>query len=49
VKFAVADALALPYPDGAVRRRLDRLRIRNVDDPLRCLREMARVVKQGAR
>jgi demethylmenaquinone methyltransferase / 2-methoxy-6-polyprenyl-1,4-benzoquinol methylase len=47
VKFAVADALALPYPDARFDIASIAFGIRNVDDPLRCLREMARVVKPG--
>ncbi len=47
VKFAVADALALPYPDARFDVASIAFGIRNVDDPLRCLREMARVVKPG--
>ncbi|TMA86549.1 MAG: bifunctional demethylmenaquinone methyltransferase/2-methoxy-6-polyprenyl-1,4-benzoquinol methylase UbiE [Deltaproteobacteria bacterium] len=47
VKFALADALALPYPDGQFDIASIAFGIRNVDDPLRCLREMARVVKPG--
>ena len=47
VKFAVADALSLPYPDGRFDVASIAFGIRNVDDPLRCLREMARVVKPG--
>lgn len=47
VKFAVADALALPYPDGRFDIASIAFGIRNVDDPLRCLCEMARVVKPG--
>jgi demethylmenaquinone methyltransferase / 2-methoxy-6-polyprenyl-1,4-benzoquinol methylase len=46
VKFAVADVLALPYPDGQFDVASIAFGIRNVDDPLLCLREMARVVKQ---
>lgn len=49
VKFEVADALSLPYPA----RRFDvasiAFGIRNVDDPLRCLRELSRVVVPGGR
>ncbi len=49
VKFEVADALALPY----AARRFDvasiAFGIRNVDDPLRCLRELSRVVVPGGR
>jgi demethylmenaquinone methyltransferase/2-methoxy-6-polyprenyl-1,4-benzoquinol methylase len=47
VKFAVADALALPYPDGEFDVASIAFGIRNVDDPVRCLREMARVLKPG--
>jgi demethylmenaquinone methyltransferase/2-methoxy-6-polyprenyl-1,4-benzoquinol methylase len=47
VEFAVADALALPYPDAGFDVASMAFGIRNVDDPLRCLREMARVVKPG--
>jgi demethylmenaquinone methyltransferase/2-methoxy-6-polyprenyl-1,4-benzoquinol methylase len=49
IEFAQADAQALPYAD----RRFDiasiAFGIRNVDDPKRALREMARVVKPGGR
>ena len=47
VKFAVADALALPYADSQFDVASIAFGIRNVDDPLLCLREMARVVKPG--
>jgi len=47
VTFAVADALALPYPDGEFDVASIAFGIRNVDDPVRCLREMARVLKPG--
>ena len=47
VQFAVADALALPYPDARFDVASIAFGIRNVDDPLRCLREMARVVRPG--
>ena len=47
VTFAVADALALPYPDDRFDIASIAFGIRNVDDPMRCLREMARVVKPG--
>lgn len=49
VEFAVADVLALPYPDGGFDVSSIAFGIRNVDDPVRCLREMARVVKPGGR
>lgn len=45
--FAVADALALPYHDSSFDVASIAFGIRNVDDPLACLREMARVVKPG--
>ena len=47
VEFAVADALALPYHDASFDVVSIAFGIRNVDDPLRCLREMARVTKAG--
>ena len=47
VEFRQADVQSLPFPD----RRFDlasiAFGIRNVDDPLKCLREMARVVRPG--
>jgi len=49
VEFAVADALALPYPDARFDIASIAFGIRNVDDPLRCLREMARVVRDKGR
>ena len=49
VKFEVADVLALPYPDASFDVATIAFGIRNVDDPLRCLRELARVVKPGGR
>jgi len=45
--FAVADALQLPAADGAFDVASIAFGIRNVDDPVRCLREMARVVRPG--
>jgi demethylmenaquinone methyltransferase/2-methoxy-6-polyprenyl-1,4-benzoquinol methylase len=47
VQFAIADALSLPYPDGHFDVASIAFGIRNVDDPVRCLREMARVLKPG--
>ena len=47
VKFAVADVLALPYPDGQFDVASIAFGIRNVDDPLLYLREMTRLVKPG--
>jgi demethylmenaquinone methyltransferase/2-methoxy-6-polyprenyl-1,4-benzoquinol methylase len=49
IHFAVADALALPCASGRFGVASIAFGIRNVDDPLRCLREMARVVKPGGR
>ena len=49
VEFAVADALALPYVDDRFDVASIAFGIRNVDDPVKCLREMARVVKRGGR
>jgi demethylmenaquinone methyltransferase / 2-methoxy-6-polyprenyl-1,4-benzoquinol methylase len=47
VRFEVADALALPYPPGAFDVSTIAFGIRNVDDPVRCLQEMSRVVRPG--
>jgi demethylmenaquinone methyltransferase/2-methoxy-6-polyprenyl-1,4-benzoquinol methylase len=49
VRFEVADALALPFPDASFDVASIAFGIRNVDDPVRCLREMARVVRLGGR
>jgi demethylmenaquinone methyltransferase/2-methoxy-6-polyprenyl-1,4-benzoquinol methylase len=49
VKFEVADAMALPYADDSFDVASIAFGIRNVDDPVRCLKEMARVVKPGGR
>jgi demethylmenaquinone methyltransferase/2-methoxy-6-polyprenyl-1,4-benzoquinol methylase len=49
VTFAVADALALPYANASFDVASIAFGIRNVDDPLKCLRELARVVKPGGR
>jgi demethylmenaquinone methyltransferase/2-methoxy-6-polyprenyl-1,4-benzoquinol methylase len=49
VRFEVADALALPFPDRSFDIASIAFGIRNVDDPVRCLREMARVVRKGGR
>jgi demethylmenaquinone methyltransferase/2-methoxy-6-polyprenyl-1,4-benzoquinol methylase len=49
VTFEVADALSLPYGDGSFDVASIAFGIRNVDDPVRCLREMARVVRPGGR
>lgn len=49
VKFEVADAMALPYPDRSFDVSSISFGIRNVDDPVKCLQEMARVVRPGGR
>jgi demethylmenaquinone methyltransferase/2-methoxy-6-polyprenyl-1,4-benzoquinol methylase len=49
VRFEVADALSLPYPQGRFDVASIAFGIRNVDDPLRCLRELSRVVAPGGR
>ncbi len=49
VSFQVADAQALPYPDRSFDIASIAFGIRNVDSPVLCLREMARVVKPGGR
>ena len=49
IDFEVADAMNLPYPDDTFDISSISFGIRNVDDPLICLQEMARVVKPGGR
>ncbi len=49
VEFEVADAMNLPYEDNSFDISSIAFGIRNVDDPLVCLKEMARVVKPGGR
>ncbi len=49
VDFEVADAMDLPYEDNSFTIASIAFGIRNVDDPLVCLKEMARVVKPGGR
>jgi demethylmenaquinone methyltransferase/2-methoxy-6-polyprenyl-1,4-benzoquinol methylase len=49
IQFEVADALALPFADHSFDIASIAFGIRNVDDPVRCLREMARVVKKDGR
>ena len=49
VEFQVADAMALPFADASFDVASIAFGIRNVDDPVVCLREMARVVKPGGR
>jgi demethylmenaquinone methyltransferase/2-methoxy-6-polyprenyl-1,4-benzoquinol methylase len=47
--FEQADALALPYPDNRFDLTSISFGIRNVDDPVRCLRELSRVVRPGGK
>lgn len=49
VHFEPADATRLPYPDAGFDISSISFGIRNVDDPVACLREMARVVRPGGR
>lgn len=49
IDFEVADAMNLPYEDNRFDIASISFGIRNVDDPLICLQEMARVVKPGGR
>jgi len=49
VRFEVADALALPFAENSFDIASIGFGIRNVDDPVACLREMARVVRPGGR
>ncbi len=49
VDFEVADAMDLPYEDNSFDIASIAFGIRNVDDPLVCLKEMSRVVRPGGR
>ncbi|MFL5343433.1 MAG: bifunctional demethylmenaquinone methyltransferase/2-methoxy-6-polyprenyl-1,4-benzoquinol methylase UbiE [Hyalangium sp.] len=49
VDFQVADAMALPFAEASFDVASIAFGIRNVDDPVKCLKEMARVVKPGGR
>ncbi|MDZ7682260.1 MAG: class I SAM-dependent methyltransferase [Fodinibius sp.] len=47
IDFEVADAMDLPYEDDRFDISTIAFGIRNVDDPVQALKEMARVVKPG--
>lgn len=49
ITFQLADALSLPFPAAHFDLSTMAFGIRNVTDPVACLREMARVVKPGGR
>ncbi len=49
IDFEVADAMNLPYEDDRFNVSSIAFGIRNVDDPVRCLQEMARVTRRGGR
>lgn len=49
IDFEVADAMDLPYEDNRFDIASISFGIRNVDDPVKCLQEMARVVKPGGK
>ena len=49
VEFQVADAMDLPFADDSFDVASIAFGIRNVDDPVKCLKEMARVVRPGGR
>jgi len=49
MEFQVADAMDLPFADNSFEVASIAFGIRNVDDPVKCLREMARVVRPGGR
>ncbi|MCE9671318.1 bifunctional demethylmenaquinone methyltransferase/2-methoxy-6-polyprenyl-1,4-benzoquinol methylase UbiE [Myxococcus stipitatus] len=49
IDFQVADAMALPFADDSFDVASIAFGIRNVDDPVQCLREMGRVVRPGGR
>jgi len=49
IDFELADVTALPYPDASFDVSSIAFGIRNVDDPMRCLRELARVTRPAGR
>ncbi|MFL5356941.1 bifunctional demethylmenaquinone methyltransferase/2-methoxy-6-polyprenyl-1,4-benzoquinol methylase UbiE [Archangium sp.] len=49
LEFQVADAMDLPFADNSFDVASIAFGIRNVDDPVKCLEEMGRVVRPGGR
>jgi demethylmenaquinone methyltransferase/2-methoxy-6-polyprenyl-1,4-benzoquinol methylase len=49
IEFQVADAMDLPFADNTFDVASIAFGIRNVDDPVKCLKEMGRVVRPGGR
>lgn len=49
IEFQVADAMDLPFAGNSFDVASIAFGIRNVDDPVKCLKEMARVVRPGGR
>lgn len=49
IQFEIADVLNLPYPNDTFDIASISFGIRNVDNPQRCLEEMARTVKSGGK
>jgi demethylmenaquinone methyltransferase/2-methoxy-6-polyprenyl-1,4-benzoquinol methylase len=49
IDFAIADAMNLPYESDSFDIASISFGIRNVDNPVQCLREMARVVRPGGK
>lgn len=49
IRYETADAMDLPYEDNSFDIASISFGIRNVDEPVRALREMARVVRPGGR
>ena len=49
IDFELADATALPYPDASFDVSSIAFGIRNVDEPMQCLRELARVTRPAGR
>ena len=49
LSFIRGDALSIPVPDNSADLVTVSFGIRNVDDPLKCLREMKRILKPGGK